>query len=401
MHIPSVLLRLMGAALLAGALVAFGVSERSTTVSPALALVPISQSPLEVSSDVDWKMGAKGHIPMPEGAMAAHASTLVAMPDNQPDALMAFWFAGDRESAPNVQIASASFNRATQTWGAARFVVNRHDMGAQLGFGLRRLGNPVAWLDASGRMHLFVVATGWGGWAAGRILHLQQRQDSQNADLEFEPVGLLPLSGLWNTSFLVRTAPLPLADGGMVLPAYFELGFKYPVALRFDSKGSFLGMVRISNKRYALQPALIAHTPTHWMALMRDNREVGKIIAAQTVDAGQNWTDLPDLALDNPDSAIATLRSQGQHWLVHNDSPHSRERLALSRSHNGLEWRTSLRLEEGSAGQEFSYPAIVQTHNSLWISYTDQRRSIAWQRLDLNAKQIAQNPSASNEKDKP
>jgi predicted neuraminidase len=87
--------------------------------------------------------------------------------------------------------------------------------------------------------------------------------------------------------------------------------------------------------------------------------------------------------------------------LVHNDSPHSREKLALSRSPNGLEWRTSLRLEEGSAGQEFSYPAIVQMHNSLWISYTDQRRSIAWQRLDLNANQTPQNPSASNKKDKP
>ena len=104
MDIPSVLLRLMGAALLTGALVAFGVSERSATVSPALALVPVSQSPLNVSADVDWKMGAKGHIPMPEGAMAAHASTLVAMPDNQPDALMAFWFAGDRESPPRLGV---------------------------------------------------------------------------------------------------------------------------------------------------------------------------------------------------------------------------------------------------------------------------------------------------------
>ena len=397
----SVLLRLMGAALLSGALVAFGISERPPTGSPVSAVAPVAQNLLEDAADGDWKTGAKGHIPMPDGAMAAHASALVAMPDNQPDALMAFWFAGDRESAPNVQIASASFNRASQTWSAARIVVNRHDMGSQLGFGLRRLGNPVAWLDASGRMHLFVVATGWGGWAAGRILHLQQRQGSQGADLQFEPVGLLPLSWLWNTSFLVRTAPLPLSDGGMVLPAYFELGFKYPVALRFDATGSFVGMVRISNKRFALQPALIANSATHWTALMRDSREVGKIIAAQTVDAGQSWTDLPDLALDNPDSAIATFRFHGQHFLVHNDSLHSRERLTLSRSPNGLEWSTLLQLEDGSPGQEFSYPAIVQTNNSLWISYTDQRRSIAWQRLDFNANQSKENPSAANAKDKP
>jgi predicted neuraminidase len=401
MDIPSVLLRLVGAALFTGALIAFGISERSSPVASAFALAPRSQSSLEVTADGDWKFGAKGHIPMPQGAMAAHASALVAMPDNHPDALMAFWFAGDRESAPNVQIASASFNRASQSWGEARFVVNRHDVGAQLGFGVRRLGNPVAWLDASGRMHLFVVATGWGGWAAGRILHLQQRQGSLAQDVEFDPVGLLPLSWLWNTSFLVRTAPLALADGGMVLPAYFELGFKYPVALRFDGNGNFLGMVRISNKRFALQPALLAQSATQWLALMRDNRDVGKIIAAQTVDAGQSWTDLPDLALDNPDSAIATLVSQGQHWLVHNDSLHSRERLTLSRSPQGREWSTLLRLEDGAPGQEFSYPAIVQTNNSLWISYTDQRRRIAWQRLDLKASVSNANPSAANAKDKP
>lgn len=400
MDIPSVLLRFFGATLLTGVLLVFGF-ERSKPVPAAAALVSAPQNPSDIASNTGWVTGAKGHIPMPQGAMAAHASALLVMPDNHPDALMAFWFAGDRESAPNVQIASASFNRASQSWSEARFVVNRHAVGAQLGFGVRRLGNPVAWRDASGRIHLFVVATGWGGWAAGRILHLQQRQGSLVQAMEFDPVGLLPLSWLWNTSFLVRTAPLALADGGMVLPAYFELGFKYPVALRFDGKGHFVGMVRISNKRFALQPALLAHSDTHWLALMRDNRDVGKIIAAQTVDAGQSWTDLPDLDLDNPDSAIATLDFQGQHWLVHNDSLHSREQLTLSRSPQGRKWSTLLRLEDGASGQEFSYPAIVQTHNSLWISYTDQRRSIAWQRLDLKANPSNANPSAAPVKDMP
>ena len=400
MDIPSVLLRFFGATLLTGVLLVFGF-ERSKPVPAVAALVSAPQNPSDLAANADWVTGAKGHIPMPQGAMAAHASALLAMPDKHPDALMAFWFAGDRESAPNVQIASASFNRASQSWSEARFVVSRHAVGAQLGFGVRRLGNPVAWRDASGRIHLFVVATGWGGWAAGRILHLQQRQGSLVQAMEFDPVGLLPLSWLWNTSFLVRTAPLALADGGMVLPAYFELGFKYPVALRFDGKGHFVGMVRISNKRFALQPALLAHSDTHWLALMRDNRDVGKIIAAQTVDAGQSWTDLPDLDLDNPDSAIATLDFQGQHWLVHNDSLHSREQLTLSRSPQGRKWSTLLRLEDGASGQEFSYPAIVQTHNSLWISYTDQRRSIAWQRLDLKANPSNANPSAAPVKDMP
>ena len=71
-------------------------------------------------------------------------------------------------------------------------------------------------------------------WAVPRGVRAQEGQA-----LAFEPVRVLPLSWWWNTSFLVRNAPLPLADGGMVLPAYFEIGVKYPVALRFDAAGNF------------------------------------------------------------------------------------------------------------------------------------------------------------------
>ena len=139
----------------------------------------------------------------------AHASTLLAMPAGHPAALQAYWFAGSRESGPDVQIAASQFDRATQQWTPATYVVNRHRAAAVLGFGLRRLGNPVAWRDGQGRTHLFVVATGLGGWAAGRILHLRQDAPQQ----AFHPLGVLPLSWLWNTSHLVRAMPLPLADG--------------------------------------------------------------------------------------------------------------------------------------------------------------------------------------------
>jgi predicted neuraminidase len=326
---------------------------------------------------------ATGTIPMPEGAAAAHASNLLAMPEGSAAALTAFWFAGDRESAPNVQIAASQFDRASQQWLPARYVVNRHVMAEQLGFGVRRLGNPVAWLDAAGRMHLFVVATGWGGWAAARILHLVQDSDQSGlAELHFKPVRVLPLSWLWNTSFLVRNAPLALQDGGMLLPAHFEIGRKYPVALRFDQHGAFLGMVRLSRRAHMLQPALMAQTDTQWLALMRDTRPEGHITVAQTQDGGEHWLDLPDLALVNPDAAVAGMAlAPGQMVLAHNSSPYSREALDLGRSQDGLHWTSALALAHGGTGDEYSYPAVAWADGALWLSYTDQRRSIAWQRL--------------------
>ena len=332
---------------------------------------------------VSLKPRASGTIPMPAGASAAHASNLLAMPASHAAVLSAFWFAGDRESAPNVQIAASQFDRASQQWLPARFVVNRQVMADQLGFGVRRLGNPVAWLDASGRVHLFVVATGWGGWAAARILHLvQDSAGSGLAELSFTPVRVLPLSWLWNTSFLVRNAPLALQDGGMLLPAHFEIGLKYPTALRFDKQGEFLGMVRLSRQTHMLQPTLLAQSPMQWVALMRDTRADGHITAAQTEDGGLHWRDLPDLALVNPDAAVAGMAlDTGQMVLAHNSSAHSRELLDLSRSSDALHWQTQQALAHGASGDEFSYPAMAWADGALWLSYTDQRRSIAWQRF--------------------
>jgi len=327
---------------------------------------------------------------MPEGAKAAHASSLLVMPPAQPAALTVFWFSGERESGPLVQIAASQLDRSTHTWSAPRIVANRHALGAQLGFGLRRLGNPVAWLDAQGRIHLYVVATGWGGWAASRILHLQQRSAEQTLDsLAFEPVRVLPLSWLWNTSHLVRNAPLPLGDGGMVLPVHFELGLKYPVAVRLDAQGNFVGMQRISARTHLLQPTLLAQSPQKWLALMRDGRPNGKVGAAQTTDGGQHWQDLPDLALDNPDASVGGMATaSGQLLLLHNSSPGSRARLDLSHSRDGQHWSLLATLAEGGPIDEFSYPALAWADGSLWVSYTVDRERLAWQQFALPGKGV-------------
>ena len=346
----------------------------------AVAARPVSQPSAELAQ---LAVVSKGEIPMPPGMAAAHASSLLPMPASHAAAMTVFWFSGDRESGPNVQIAASQYVRATQQWSPARFVVNRFVMGEQLGYGLRRLGNPVAWTDGKGRINLFVVATGWGGWAASRVLHLRQSSEGDNlVELSFKPVRVLPLSWLWNTSFLVRNAALELADGGMVLPVHFELGIKYPTALRFEADGGYRGMVRMSQRPYLLQPSVVAHSPLHWLAFMRDQRPQGKIGVAQTTDGGQHWTDLPDLALDNPDASVAALGAgPSQMLLAHNSSIESRGKLDLSVSTDGRNWSLVKTLEQGSFDDEFSYPAMAWADGSLWISYTVDRKRIAWQRM--------------------
>ena len=374
--------RLLGALAICLALTWADVSLRTAPLAAAQAVwtqpAPAAAHRLNLTS--------RGHLPRPANTPSAHASSLLAMPPDHRCALMAFWFAGQRESAPDVQIAQSCFERASQQWLPARFVVNRFDFGKQLGHGLRRLGNPVSWLDREGKVHLFVVATGWGGWAAGRILHVRQSDDGRNErGLAFASPKILPLSWLWNISYLVRGAPMSLADGGMMLPVYFELGIKYPVALRFDARGDFKGMTRISHRIDTLQPNLLALGESHWLALMRDNRIDGHVAIAQTSNAGQDWQDIPQTQLINPDTSVAALALAPDRFLLaHNSSPRSRQVLDLSESRNGIDWTLALNLargdKNGEISAEFSYPSMAWADGSVWVAYTENRTRIAWAR---------------------
>ena len=336
-----------------------------------------------IKADSSLKLVDQGHIPMPAGVPAAHAANLLAMPQGHPWSVLAFWFAGSKEAAPDVSIAASYFDHSAKQWSSAQWVLDRHQLSKQIGFGVNRLGNPVAWLDGRGRIHLFVVATGMGGWAASRIIHL--RQDAPSLDLgamQFKLHQVLPLSWLWNYSYLVRATPLQLQDGGMVLPVYFELGKLVPVALRFDADGGFKGMVRMSQQTHLLQPHILPLSDTHWLALMRNSSPIRKLDAAQTLDGGKHWQDLTELELENPDSSVAAIKvSQDMMVLAHNAGAHSRSILDLSVSGNAVNWSKSVNLASSAEKQEFSYPSLVWANNMLWVSYTDQRKSIAWQRF--------------------
>jgi len=180
----------------------------------AIAAVPASAAAPVAAPLPQLELLSTATIPMPDGVPSAHASTLVTLGGGE---LLAIWWAGSRESAADVAIyasrwidggansverpsaaagagGSASADRgAPGAWSAARRIVERHELATQLGFGVRRLGNPVAWVARDGRLHLYAVATGPGGWAAARIAHLVSIDRGQT----FKAQRVLPLSPLF------------------------------------------------------------------------------------------------------------------------------------------------------------------------------------------------------------
>jgi len=364
---------------------------------PVLAPAAFVSLPSQASPAMALREVARFDIPRPADAPAAHASFLLA---DKEGGLRAFWFAGSRESGPDVQIVMSQFGNGV--WTKPVTVVNRHTVFRELGLGswIRRLGNPVAWMDAQGRTHLYVVATGLGGWAASRILHLvQAKQGNGNGASQpvFVPQGFLQLSPFFNLSHLVRGAPIPMADGDVLLPAYFELGIKYPVAIRLDRNGELVqsrdAVVRMAGNLASLQPTVVVASDQNATAYLRDNSGDQLLRFVQTKDGGRSWTDAPNSQgaigeagadfVINPDSSALALRVGDQTLLIHNPQTSGRHRLVIEASRDGLRgFKRLATLEyeppqlEGVEFNEYSYPSAVVVGDKLHVSYTYQKRWI-------------------------
>ncbi|XLZ70607.1 sialidase family protein [Massilia sp. SR12] len=317
-------------------------------------------------------------LPKPPNAPSAHASAITPLPGGR---MAAFWWAGSRESGPDVKVYAAHW--IDGKWSNPWEVASRDSLGAALGYGVRRIGNPVAWASADGRIDLFVVATGLGGWAASRIVQLESHDQGKN----FVVKRLLPLSPLFNTSTLVRTTPVGLADGGWLLPAYFEMGIKYPLMLAFDPAGDPRWISRIGQRTAALQPTIVPVSRSEVHAWMRDSSSEQKVQHARSSDGGVNWDDLPPLDLPNQSTSLSAVRlSNGSIALLHNHvlpGGSDRNVLRLSVTDNGRNWSRVIDIAQGSAGEEFSYPDLHQVGNELHITYTSRREAIAHHVIDL------------------
>ena len=96
---------------------------------------------------------------------SVHASTLLRIPN----ALMVLYFGGTREGAADVKIYRSMLYDNARVWSKPEVILTREMLSKYSGKFIKKLGNPVAFSDIHGRIHVFVVGVSLGGWATSKI----------------------------------------------------------------------------------------------------------------------------------------------------------------------------------------------------------------------------------------
>ncbi|HEY0666202.1 MAG TPA: sialidase family protein [Gallionella sp.] len=283
--------------------------------------------------------------------ISTHAASLVELGDGR---LRAFWFAGSKEGAADVEIRTAVFDPSSDSWSAETGVTERMNTQRALLRFVKKIGNPVPYRAADGTLWLFYVTVTLGGWAGSSITAIISRDDGTT----WEPARRLITSPFLNISTLVKGTPFSYADGTIGLPVYHEFIGKFGELLRLSPSGAVLDKQRLSSGRSAIQPVLLVKDQQQAIILMRHTGATPKrVIATSTYDAGMHWSTPEKTALPNPDAAVAGVAlPDGRLLLALNDTETNREVLSLTASSDGgATWQTLMQLEDQrnrSAGPE-------------------------------------------------
>lgn len=349
-------------------------------------------APAMAASEMPSHLATFQMLALPQPTPSAHASSIAVMQDGS---LRVAWFGGEREGARDVAIHMAKFEAPngelrlvpTSTEAAEGTPTAMQDSWVSLtrerlqtltSRVIRKLGNPVLWVDGAGRLHMHVVSVSYGGWSGSAINQLV----SEDGGHTWTSARRLILSPLFNLSTLARNQPVMMEDGTLGLPAYHELIQKWGVWTHLTTDGSVLQSAAM--KRYEgdwLQPAVAALSPTEACAVLRSattrTRRVGHAVSS---NGGVSWSERTALDVPNPNASVAMIRlMDGSLLMAANPLESGRNVLQLFRSKDGGQTWTASRTIERSAdtAAEFSYPFLVQSPDGcVHLSYTWLRKGI-------------------------
>jgi len=294
---------------------------------------------------------------------SAHASTIVETKDG----LVAAWFGGTRERAPDVGIWTSQ--RTNGKWSAPVEVAN----GVQPDGPRLPCWNPVLFAAPDGVITLFYKVgpspSEWWGMAM-----ISRDNGKTWIDKRRLPDGVLGP---------IKNKPVRLSDGTIVAGSSTEsMGSPSVWRVHFERSqdgGKTWTIVKPAaapdgKELDAIQPSVLVHADGKLQAVGRSRSQ--KIFETWSTDRGRTWTPLALTSLPNPNAGIdaVTLRD-GRHLVVYNHTTQGRTPLNVAVSRDGKTWDQVLALETDPG--EYSYPAVIQTTDGMvHITYTWKRERI-------------------------
>jgi len=294
-----------------------------------------------------------------------HASSLVELSDGK---IMVVWFGGTYERHPDVCIWGSI--KQIDGWSKPTILAD----GIIIDTLRFPCWNPVLFKSKNGELFLFYkIGPSPGEWWG---LYKKSQDDGQTWSEPVElPEGILGP---------VKNKPIYLSGGRIISPGSVEKGNTWKACMELsDDDGITWSKVFLDTTAgYKLiQPTLLKLRDGSILALMRSNQNC--IIQSRSKDDGTTWSKPMKTSIMNPNSGIdAVTLTNGLHLLVNNPTVSGKEwfggrnKLFVMASADGENWYDIYKLEDKISG-EYSYPAIIQTHDEMvHIVYTNDRTII-------------------------
>ena len=299
--------------------------------------------------------------------LQCHASTIVKT--DRGDFVVA-WFAGTEEKDDDVGIWLSKGRIGT--WSKPYQIVKLKN---------EPHWNPVLFKAPEGKIILF--------FKVGKEIDLWETwfmESTDNGDTWSEAKELVP--GDKGGRGPVKNKPIILSDGTWLAPASDEKNKVWNAFVdRSEDSGktwqktSFLTLSRDSiTGEGIIQPTLWESSPGKVHMLLRSS--AGVICRSDSEDNGKTWSPVQKTTLPNPNSGIDLVKTEsGTLALIYNNAGGNwgeRHPLCVALSNDdGKTWTTPLNIETGVEGDEYSYPSVIHSGDTIITAYTWKRQRIA------------------------
>ncbi len=297
----------------------------------------------------------------------SHCATLIALPGGE---LLAAWFTGAFETAPDQFIAVARRSPGAEVWSQPIPAVDTPGQAD---------GQPVFLLDGQGVLWLYFVTLSGPDWTSAHM----RRRPSLDLGRTWGPVEELPLP----PGMMFRSRPLNFAFQGeperWLFPVYDEVIWRSTMLISEDDGASWRRTGFIETPNGNIHPCVAPLADGRLLAFLRPGGQGGVIWRTVSQDRGESWALPVPTPLPNPNSGLDLLATeQGSLLLAFNNSRRRRTPLCVALSDDqGASWPHLRVLEDGEG--EFSYPTVIQGADGIFHAvYTWRRRTIQYVQFD-------------------